>query len=269
MDKAVATEQTVTRRRETERQLADVRALRQLLADQLAPIRDLDTRIARRLGEPVNVEGARERIALGRVAFDPRVVIACAGDLVGFFVEATAALEDAGLISNEAAAGARRQSQSVYLLLGSWVSGELRFHDEITAVSRYAASLVGRAVLRQASMAVRRSTGMLPWDHAFCPCCGGAPDLAFVTRKDARALVCVRCDTLWSGAPRGCLGCGATGAPSIARIPTGELGYTIFVCNACSRYIKEGPEASPDMLLVERTILVPVDAAAKRRGLRF
>jgi hypothetical protein len=48
-----------------------------------------------------------------------------------------------------------------------------------------------------------------------------------------------------------------------------ELGYTLVVCHACSRYIKEGPAVPAARLTAERALLETVDAAAKRRGLRF
>lgn len=272
MNRAATVESASTARRDRNRPIADARALRALYTVQLAPIVALHERIARRLTEPVNVQGARERIAAGHIAFDPRVVLALAGDLVPAFLDATGALEDAGLISNGVATAVRARAGSVYLLLGSWASGELRSYDDVTAVSRYAASLVGRAVLRHASEVVRRGEAVVRgWPHPHCPCCGGAPDLAFTTDgEERRTLACVRCDTMWDTERPGCLGCGAEDAPSVVRIPViSALGYLLIICNPCARYIKQGPLVPLESLLVERTILTAVDAAAKRRGLRF
>jgi hypothetical protein len=260
----------ITRRADRERATSDPRSLREMVTEQLAPVAALYARIARRLASPVNVEGARERIRHGRVAFDPRVVIACAGDLVAPYREALTALEDAGLVTNEGATGARARSAAAYSLVSSWASGELRSYDDIAATARFAASLVGRAVLRHASEEVRRGEAVVHgWPHAHCPCCGGAPDMALVDEHGERTLSCVRCDTLWRTSLRGCLGCGEAEAPTVVRITAGELGYTVLVCNPCARYIKEGPAVSADELLVERTLLTSVDLAAKRRGLRF
>jgi hypothetical protein len=249
----------------------DVATLRRQVADQLRPVMALHTRIAKRLAAPVNVEGARERVRSGRIAFDPRVVIACAGNLESAYLEAVSALEDAGLVGNGSAAAARGKSSSWYVLLNSWASGELRSFDDATATARFAASLVGRAVLRHASDTVRRGETMLRgWTFPFCPCCGGAPDLALTGTDGLRALACVRCDTEWETTLAGCLGCAEVEAPAVSRIETfADLEYRLLVCSPCARYIKEGPLVPPDALVVERTILAAVDAAAKRRGLRF
>jgi hypothetical protein len=246
--------------------------LRRTLAEQLAPLVELHERIARRLTPPVNVEGARERIRAGRVALDPRVVLACATDPERAFLEATTALEDAGLVTNAGAAGARAKAHSAYVLLNSWASGELRSLDDATATARYAASLVGRAVLRHAAEVVRRGTPLMRgWAHPHCPCCGGAPDLALLGGDGSRTLACVRCDTMWETDVAGCLGCREEEAPAVVRIEVWpELEYRMVVCSPCARYIKEGPAApAGSSLLVERAILVSMDQAAKRRGLRF
>ncbi|HEU4643197.1 MAG TPA: formate dehydrogenase accessory protein FdhE [Gemmatimonadaceae bacterium] len=270
--RAATAEEPTTARSDPYRPIADARALRALYAVQLAPIVALHERIARRLAEPLNVAGARERIAAGHIAFDPRVVLACAGNLVPAFVDATFALEDAGLISGAVATAVRARAASVYLLLGSWASGELRSYDDVTAVSRYAASLVGRAVLRHASEVARRGEAVVRgWPHPHCPCCGGAPDLALTSDgEEWRTLACVRCDTMWLTDRPGCLGCGEEEPPSVVRISVvSQLGYQLIICNPCARYIKQGPLVPTESLLVERTILTAVDAAAKRRGLRF
>jgi formate dehydrogenase maturation protein FdhE len=101
-----------------------------------------------------------------------------------------------------------------------------------------------------------------------CPSCGGAPDLAFVDGA-RRALVCSRCDTSWPVATRGCIGCEATGAPTIARVRSPYLGYDLVICHACGRYLKERVGRALHPPLVERALTAEMDAAAVRRGLRI
>jgi formate dehydrogenase maturation protein FdhE len=83
-----------------------------------------------------------------------------------------------------------------------------------------------------------------------------------------RTLVCWRCDTQWKTAHRGCLGCGADGPPTVARVPSPYLGYELAICNSCGRYLKERRGPLTHELLVERTLTAGLDEAAQQRGLR-
>jgi formate dehydrogenase maturation protein FdhE len=84
-------------------------------------------------------------------------------------------------------------------------------------------------------------------------------------------LVCARCDARWTTTARGCLGCGAVKAETLARLPSTHTGYTVIVCSACGRYLKErdaDPAGTVD-LLVERALTEELDRAAERRALRL
>jgi formate dehydrogenase maturation protein FdhE len=139
--------------------------------------------------------------------------------------------------------------------------------DPTKRVARRVASVVGNAVLARAASDVTAGVDLSAWRWPECPCCSGAPDLALCSDRQ-RTLVCWRCDTRWPAMHRGCLGCGAADAPTIARVPSPYLGYELAICNACGRYLKERRGAPSHDLLIERIIVAGLDAAAQQRGLR-
>jgi hypothetical protein len=55
----------------------------------------------------------------------------------------------------------------------------------------------------------------------------------------------------------------------VARIANPELGYTLVMCSACGRFLKERPRRGIESLLVERAITTELDLAAEQRGLRI
>lgn len=251
-------------------------AIRQTVADQLAPLARLSDELASEWRLAVDVGRARARLAGGLVAFEPLDVLGSAGDLLVPFVRATSALERAGLATLEEAVAARARRFDLLPLVVSWLSGEPEPRDRGRGAARRAAALVASSVLRRAGDTLRRDeSGATPaaallaaWQRAHCPCCGGSPDFA-VREGQARSLLCSHCDTSWPTSAHGCLGCGAREAPTIARITSHALGYQLTICNSCGRYIKEPLGASMGDPLIERLLTAELDAAAEARGLRL
>lgn len=236
------------------------------LADQLAPVLRLHAELRTSLRARVDVPRARARLADRRHAFDAASVLRAARDLEPLFGRALAAFELAGLASTQEASAVRRRPQDTTQLALSWVAGDRLPSDPAKRLARRAAALLGSAVLRNAAEQVLAAGGVDDWDRALCPCCGGSPDLAFVT-GGVRRIVCSRCDTSWRTDSEGCLACGAAFEPTLVRIRSPYLGYTLVMCNACGHYLKERGAAGRCEPLLERELTAQLDAAAQERGL--
>lgn len=242
--------------------------VRDTVAEQVAPIAQLDADLARRWSIAFDADAARARVRAGRVAFESAEVIAGAGSLVVPFVRATVALERAGLAADDEAMRARERRAFLPGLVRAWLAGEPMPRERVRATARRAAGVVASSILRRAAALVRGGAVVAGWRARHCPCCGGPADFSLCADGD-RTLLCARCDTRWSTPARGCLGCGEREAPTLARIPWEALGCDLAICNACGRYVKEraaDPAVEP---LVERVLTAQLDAAAEARGLRL
>lgn len=237
------------------------------LADQLAPVLRVQSAVRDRAHASVDVSAARARIRAGRPAFDATSMLLSAGDLSAAYRRARSALEDTGLVSPTRAGELHGRSIDAGEMLHAWAVGDFMPIGGSTAPARTVAAVVGNAVLGRAAADVTKSFSLAAWKRPHCPCCGASPDLALVTPR-TRTLVCWRCDTRWRIESHGCLGCGATDAPSIARVQSPYRAYELTICNACGRYIKQRRGAPAHPLLVERTLTASLDEAARRRGLR-
>ena len=236
--------------------------------DQLLPITTLHAAIEEECVPGVDVADARARLRNGQVAFDALSVLRGATDLPRNFHRMMTAFEHAGLAGSNAVSSLRRGDQDVQRLGRAWLGSEPLPSDEARQVARRAAALVGNAVLRRASREVCGSTTLRISERAQCPCCGGPAEFS-VSSGTVRRLVCARCDTVWRTTRTGCLGCGAQGAPTVASIPSEELGYALTICHQCGRYLKERTMRAAPALLVERMLTAQLDAAAQDRGLRM
>jgi hypothetical protein len=244
--------------------------LRQEAARRLAPLRTLETGLAHRWRVLLDAQELRERARVRLGPYSPREVIEAAGDLGSPFTEATEALERAGLASNREAARARRSAHRASELVAAWASGDTLTAAGAGWAARRAAVLVGRSLLRHASAAVCDALPRSATDRTSCPCCGGVADFAYVTRG-RRTLFCGRCDARWDTSVHGCLGCGASSPPALARIAAPGMGCTVLVCSSCGRYLKEREGIAPAAadLLLERALTEALDQAAEARGLRL
>jgi len=238
------------------------------IAEQLGPIIRLHDELRREATVALDLERAAARLAGEIAAFDAPAVIGAAGDLEIAFWQAVRAFERAGVATTAAASEMRQRQWNVAELAQGWLMGERAPSDAAAALALRAAALVASAVLRKASDQVALISTFDEWEHATCPCCGGAPDFALV-HQSSRTLVCSRCDTAWERWTAGCLGCGANRAPTMGRVRSPYLGYTLAICHACGRYLKERPGRDGCLPLVERALTEELDAAAERRGLRL
>jgi hypothetical protein len=108
-----------------------------------------------------------------------------------------------------------------------------------------------------------------PWTRAYCPFCGGDPELALLPRPGDRRLACARCTAIWPFPEHACPHCDD-------RLPGHQRSYTspgapyrLIGCEACRRYIKafDAQRADrPFMLDVDTIGSLPLDAAAAQRG---
>lgn len=107
------------------------------------------------------------------------------------------------------------------------------------------------------------------WNRAYCPMCGGWPDLAFLAQETGqRQLVCARCSTRWPYRRMGCPYC-ASDEPSSQYFPGFEASDRLYVCDRCRAYLKTvdlRERAAPSSVLFERVRLVPLDLAAEKAG---
>lgn len=241
-------------------------AIRRSVSEQLTPVLAAHRTLAGRWPRTLDIEHACQRLRAGHIAYDPLDVIAGAGPLLLPYLRMTVALEHAGMATSEEATGARERGAEVLPLVMSWLSAEPLAHDPVKRAARRAAAIVGSSILTQASSAVGQAMALDEWHRPVCPCCGGLPEFALDT-VPGRTLVCARCDTMWRAPGPGCVGCGAEGAPNIARIVMAELGYHLVICNGCGRYLKEPSLADGFEPLVDRAITSDMDAAAETRGL--
>jgi formate dehydrogenase maturation protein FdhE len=210
---------------------------------------------------------AHARIEQGRSAFDAGAVLYLAGDLNRAFSRTAAAFERTGIESSARIEALLRTPIDVTAQTIAWSNADSLPGDTLTRLARKVAAVVGNAVLSRVAIDVVGDGVIMNWRRPHCPCCAASPDLVIAT--DARrTLVCWRCDTRWRTDYRGCLGCGADSAPTLARVPSPYLGYELAICNACGRYLKERRGAPSHELLVERALVAGLDEAAQQRGLR-
>lgn len=238
------------------------------VADQFGPVLQLQQALRTSVRPVVDVKDAQARIASRRPGFDPVKILSRARTVVTAFDRCVDALEVAGLASSTAVTTLRQQQHDARSLAISWAAGETAPSSSTQRLAQKAASLVAGAILQSNARVVMQKMSLDGWQRPVCPSCGGAPDLAFVDGVK-RALVCSRCDTSWPVSTRGCIGCEATGAPTIARVRSPYLGYDLVICHACGRYLKERVGRAQHPPLVERALTAEMDAAAVRRGLRL
>jgi hypothetical protein len=237
------------------------------LAEQLRPVVLVHNAVRDGEYARFDLERARMRIRSGRVAFDAAVVLEAAGDLDAAFERTAQAFERTGIASTSRVAALQRKTLDTTRIVLAWANAESTPVDATMRLARNIAAIVGNAILSRAAADVARGFSLNTWKRSQCPCCGGSPDLALAT-DTRRTLVCWRCDTQWRTEDRGCLGCGAHGAPTIARVQSPYLGYELAICNSCGRYLKERRGSPSHELLVERTLTAGLDEAAQLRGLR-
>jgi formate dehydrogenase maturation protein FdhE len=238
------------------------------VADQFEPVLQLQQALRSSVRPVVDVKDAQARIASRRPGFDPVRILSRARTVVTAFDRCVDALENAGLASSTAVTALRQQQHDARALAIAWAAGDSAPSAATQRLAQKAASLVAGAILHSNARVVTQKLDLAAWNRPVCPSCGGPPDLAFIEGA-TRALLCSRCDTSWPVTTRGCIGCEATGAPTIARVRSPYLGYDLVICHACGRYLKERVGHAHHPPIVERALTAEMDAAAVRRGLRI
>jgi formate dehydrogenase maturation protein FdhE len=124
------------------------------------------------------------------------------------------------------------------------------------------------AYLQRAADAVLPELDLERWLWAYCPVCGGQPNLALLDEeRGARSLLCARCDGLWSYVRVGCPFCQFKGAQTYYL--GGEGLYRLYVCPSCKRYLKTVDLRAARRLVlpvVERLLTVGMDLVAQQAG---
>lgn len=243
--------------------------VRTATAEQYAPVLRVHADILGDCVPDVDVRAARRRLAKGHVAYDALRVLRSCGDLRARFERVLEAFDVAGLVSAVNRRHVLDGDLDVDDLVSGWFTGDRTPHDPRRRMARQAAIVVGSALLGAASHRVGTSSAWRGWTRSVCPCCGGTPDIALTGSGPNRTLVCARCDVRWRSTRQGCLGCDVPEPTSVARIANPALGYTLVMCSACGRFIKETPRRGFGEPLVERAITAELDMAAEQRGLRI
>jgi formate dehydrogenase maturation protein FdhE len=246
-----------------------VDAVRRLIAEQIAPVARLRADLLSRWTPVVDAAAAEQRVRSGLPALEPAAVIDAARGRTTAYIRACDALEQAALATLAESRGASARRDRLADHLDAWLRGDRLPRAGADRASRVAASFVGSCILEAARRALPGDLPLDRWIRGCCPHCGGQPDLAIAAANGGRVLLCARCNGAWRSAASGCLGCGESRSPILARIPS-PIGYRLAICNACGRYVKErddGPEEIDPFL--ERALTSQLDAAAEARGLRL
>jgi hypothetical protein len=126
-----------------------------------------------------------------------------------------------------------------------------------------------RPFLSRMADVVAQRCDLSGWRAPYCPCCGGEPDLAFITPAADRRLVCERCHTQWTFDPLACPFCSNDDRARITSFASRDGQYRIYACDVCRRYLKafDGRRASrPVLPIVDSVATLPLDAAAVQKG---
>jgi hypothetical protein len=249
--------------------VAPVDAVRRLIAEQIAPVARLRADLLARWRPEVDAAAAVQRVRGGLPALEPAGVLAGVKGRTTAYVRACDALEESSIASLAEARGASARRDRLGEHLEAWLRGDRMPRGGADRASRVAASFVGACILEAARRALPDDLPADRWIRACCPCCGGQPDLAVIGAAGGRVLVCARCNGQWRTAASGCLGCGESRSPILARIVS-PIGYRLAICNSCGRYVKERDAGAEEIdPFLERALTAQLDAAAEARGLRL
>ena len=130
-------------------------------------------------------------------------------------------------------------------------------------------TLALRPFLERCSEIAQQRTDLSTWTRAYCPLCGGDPELAVITRNAERLLICSRCGTRWRFDPSACPWCGNADLATLTTFVSRDKLYRLVACEGCRRYIKayDARAASrPVMPIVDTIATLPLDAAAIQKG---
>ena len=107
------------------------------------------------------------------------------------------------------------------------------------------------------------------WRRAWCPICGGEPELATILTTGDRWLICGRCTAQWPFAPLACPYCGHDEAGGVTSFASRDGRYRVYGCNICRKYLKAYDARGADrpvLPAVDTIATLPLDAAAIQKG---
>jgi len=122
--------------------------------------------------------------------------------------------------------------------------------------------------LQKAAEILTAQVDLTDWRRNVCPICGGKPGFATLSREDgSRSLFCPRCHSQWAYRRTTCPFC--ENEEGIIYYPCENEVYRLYVCPACSRYIKtldlRHTQQEP-IVPVERILSIGIDLAAQQEG---
>lgn len=130
-------------------------------------------------------------------------------------------------------------------------------------------TLAIRPFLSRCAETVQRRPELALWQHAYCPLCGGDPELAVITPAAERHLICSRCGLQWKFESLTCPFCRNSDRSRITSFATPDGRYRVYACDVCTRYLKayDARHAKrPVLPVVDGVATLPLDAAAMQRG---
>ncbi len=119
------------------------------------------------------------------------------------------------------------------------------------------------------------------WQSGICPICGASPAFAGLAQQTReRVLVCSRCGTEWSFKRLCCPFCNEERQELLGYLAAGNrrrrhrraIGYRVFVCDHCRRYLKAidlaAAAQAPISLFIESLLSEELDELGRRAGYR-
>jgi len=129
-------------------------------------------------------------------------------------------------------------------------------------------ALAMRPFLSRCAEVLQQHSQLGGWQRAFCPLCGGEPEMGVMLAGAPRQLVCGRCTLRWTFAAALCPFCLNDRRARMTSFTTADGRYRVDACDVCQRYLKSlnRPLDRPLMPIVDAVAMLPLDAAAIQRG---
>ncbi len=130
-------------------------------------------------------------------------------------------------------------------------------------------TMCARPFLARTVDALHQRVDLGAWTRAYCPFCGGDPEIAFLPRSGERRLVCGRCTGSWPFPGHACPHCGSARPGDRTSFASRDRRYQLVGCDVCRRYVKVFDAANADrpfLLDVDTIATLPLDAVALQRG---
>ena len=129
-------------------------------------------------------------------------------------------------------------------------------------------ALAIRPFLSRCAEVLQQHSQLEGWQRAFCPLCGGEPEMGVRLPGAARQLICGRCTLRWTFDASLCPFCLNDRRTRMTSFTTADSRYRVDACDVCQRYLKSLNRAldRPLIPIVDAVAMLPLDAAAMQRG---